>query len=170
MYPYERSLVNKHKDEGFAMLGVNSDPSSLKTTTEDEHINWRNFRDGGPNGSIARAWNISAWPTIYVLDWDRKIRCKNVRGEALSQSVALLLAEQQGRGHFYTDSSALYSSASLMWSGTPRGKIQIRRNRRVPSHQGWCFVADQDEEAHTMQRHRQVLDRGRQLQVEAKKG
>lgn len=172
MYPYERSLVIKHSGEPFVMIGVNSDAyGGLGKTIEDEGINWRNFQDGGPGGSIATRWNVSAWPTIYLLDWDRRIRLKNVRSEALSQSIALLLAEQQGNGRLLGYTSALYSDASPMWSGTPRGKVQIRRNRRVAGHQEWsaCYLGEPDEEhVHTAQRHRAVLNRGRELQEHAK--
>lgn len=172
MYPYERSLVEKHKDELFAMIGVNSDSSAnaLEKTLNDESINWRNFCDGGPSGSIAKRWNVSAWPTIYLLDATGRIRGKNVRGAALGQSVELLLAEQKGNGVFSSEASARYSGASVMWSGTPRGKVQVRRNRRLPGHQGWCWnSADPDEVGHTAQKHQEVLDRGRELQENAKK-
>lgn len=151
------------------MIGVNSDPSErLDTTIKGEHINWRNFRDGAPSGSIATRWNVSAWPTIYLLDWDRRIRLKNVRGEALSQLITLLLAEKRGDGRFRGNTSTLYFNAHPMWSGTPRSKVQIRRNRRVAGHQSWsyCYIGELDDEeyAHTAQRHREVLDRGRELQ------
>ena len=57
-------------------------------------LTWRSWWDGGStNGPIARAWNVSAWPTIYVLDHKGVIRYKNVREQALDKAVDTLLAE-----------------------------------------------------------------------------
>ena len=61
---------------------------------EQEGIMWRSWWDGGSTrGPIARAWNIDRWPTVYVLDQNRIIRFKNVRGEALDKAVDQLLTE-----------------------------------------------------------------------------
>jgi hypothetical protein len=97
MYPHERSLVKKLADKPFALLGVNSDRDleSLQTVLAEENITWRSFWNGpdGTRGPISRAWNVSAWPTIYVLDADGTIRYKNVRGEKMDQALETLLAE-----------------------------------------------------------------------------
>jgi hypothetical protein len=97
MYPHERSLVKKLADKPFALLGVNSDRDldRLQTVIAEENITWRSFWNGpdGTRGPISRAWNVSAWPTIYVLDADGTIRYKNVRGEKMDQALETLLAE-----------------------------------------------------------------------------
>src|SRR5207302_1904720 len=72
MYPHERSLAKKMEGKPFALIGVNSDPDKekLKKRLADEKITWRSFWDGpkGPGGPISRAWKVSSWPTMYVLD------------------------------------------------------------------------------------------------------
>ena len=85
MYPHERSLVARLADKPFALIGVNSDPlETVKVAREDENISWRSFWDGGSTGGpIASAWNVTGWPTIYVIDHEGVIRFKNVRGEAM---------------------------------------------------------------------------------------
>ncbi|MEC8389851.1 MAG: hypothetical protein VXZ49_04150 [Planctomycetota bacterium] len=95
MYPHERSLVKRLADEPFALIGVNSDPKAkVVGALERENITWRSFWDGGnTSGPIASKWNVRSWPTIYVLDHNGVIRCKNVRGEAMDQAVDTLLAE-----------------------------------------------------------------------------
>jgi hypothetical protein len=96
MYPHERSLVKRLADEPFALIGVNSDGDreELKQTLEEENITWRSFWDGGSTrGPISTRWNVSGWPTIYVLDHEGRIRFKNVRGEAMDKAVDQLLAE-----------------------------------------------------------------------------
>ena len=95
MYPHERSLVARLKDKPFALLGVNSDSKAkVKAALKRENITWRSFWDGGDaQGPIATAWNVSGWPTIYVLDHKGTIRFKGVRGEAMDKAVDQLLAE-----------------------------------------------------------------------------
>ena len=58
-----------------------------------EGITWRSFFDGSTSGPIATAWNVSGWPTIYVLDAGGVIRFKDVRGEALDDAIDELLEE-----------------------------------------------------------------------------
>ena len=95
MYPHERSLVERLKDEPFALIGVNSDgdPEALKKTLAEENITWRSFLDGPPGGPIAQAWNVTGWPTIYVIDAEGVIRYKHVQGDALDKAIDELIAE-----------------------------------------------------------------------------
>ena len=99
MYPHERSLVKRLAGEPFALIGVNSDGdrAELKKVLEKENITWRSFwNGGGTSGPISKKWNVSGWPTIYVLDAKGVIRYKNVRGNALDTALAKLLAEMKG--------------------------------------------------------------------------
>ena len=101
MYPHERSLVEKLKDDPFAIIGVNSDADleALQPVLKKENITWRSWWDGGDtNGPIARAWNVRGWPTIYILDHKGVIRFRDVRGEALDRAVETLVAEAQREG------------------------------------------------------------------------
>ena len=96
MYPHERSLVKRLENEPFVLIGVNSDSDreALKKVMEKEQITWRSFWDGGStSGPIATRWNVSGWPTIYVIDAEGKIRYRDVREEALDKAVDELLAE-----------------------------------------------------------------------------
>jgi hypothetical protein len=99
MYPHERSLVKRLENEPFALIGVNSDKDleKLAKRIEEEQITWRSFWNGpkGTGGPISTAWNVSGWPTIYVLDAEGVIRFKNVRGEAMDKAVDELLAEMK---------------------------------------------------------------------------
>jgi hypothetical protein len=71
MYPHERSLVEKYQDKPFVIVGVNSDSNrdQLKKTVVRERLTWRSFWDGGSTqGPIASRWNVSGWPTVYLID------------------------------------------------------------------------------------------------------
>jgi hypothetical protein len=99
MYPHERSLVEKHKDAPFAIVGVNSDPDreALKPTLEKEKITWRSFWNGdkGTGGPISKSWNVKGWPTLYVIDAKGVIRYKTVGSNetAIDASIEKALAE-----------------------------------------------------------------------------
>jgi hypothetical protein len=96
MYPHERSLVKRLANQPFALIGVNSDQDKekLKARMKEEGMNWRSFWDGGSTGGpIASQWNVSGWPTIYVLDQKGTIRYKGTRGEAMDKAVNTLLKE-----------------------------------------------------------------------------
>jgi hypothetical protein len=98
MYPHERSLVEKHAGKPFVILGVNSDPKEkLKSIMDSKTVTWRSFWDGGnTRGPIATRWNVSGWPTIYVLDHEGVIRFKNVREKALDDAIETLMKEAEG--------------------------------------------------------------------------
>ena len=101
MYPHERSLVEKYADQPFAIVGINSDKdrAKLKARMAEENITWKSFFDGGGTGGpIASTWNVSGWPTIYVLDHKGVIRYKNVRGEPMDKAVDALLKEMKKEG------------------------------------------------------------------------
>jgi peroxiredoxin len=95
MYPHERSLVKRLEGKPFALLGVNSDTKDrVRQAMKKENITWRSWWDGGnTEGPIAKAWNVSGWPTIYVLDAKGVIRHKNVREKEMDKAVDELLQE-----------------------------------------------------------------------------
>ena len=101
MYPHERSLVKKMADRPFALLGVNSDEDldKLKERMVEENITWRSWRNGGTtSGPISTEWNVSGWPTIYVIDHEGVIRYKNVRGDDLDAAIEELVAKAEAAG------------------------------------------------------------------------
>jgi hypothetical protein len=101
MYPHERSLVKRLAGKPFALLGVNSDKDRevLKDVMTEKEITWRSWWDGGSTrGPIASQFNVSGWPTIYVLDAKGVIRYKGVRGVAMDKAVDTLLAEIENGG------------------------------------------------------------------------
>ena len=100
MYPHERSLVKRLTDKPFALIGINSDDdrAALKDVLKAESITWRSFWDGGSTmGPIATRWNVTSWPTIYVLDHEGRIRFKNVREDDLDRAVDALIKELPSR-------------------------------------------------------------------------
>src|SRR5450755_3974065 len=71
MYPHERSLVEKFKNRPFVILGVNSDASRdlVNQVVKKEKLSKRSFWDSGStDGPISRRWNVTGWPTCYLID------------------------------------------------------------------------------------------------------
>ena len=94
MYPHERSLVKEMEGRPFALLGVNSDEDldALKVRMAEENITWRSWRNGGSTrGPISTAWNVSGWPTIYLIDHEGVIRHRDLRDEALEEAIHALV-------------------------------------------------------------------------------
>jgi len=98
MYPHERSLVKKYEGRPFVIIGVNSDRDreKLKERMAEENITWRSFWAGSTQGAIPTKWNVSGWPTIYVIDAEGIIRAKNVRGKQLEEWIEKLVTEAEG--------------------------------------------------------------------------
>jgi thiol-disulfide isomerase/thioredoxin len=94
MYPDERDLVKRLKDQPFAIVSVNTDGerSTLQKSIKAGEITWRCWWDG-PKGPICERWNILSYPTVYVLDRDGVIRFKDVRDTRMDRAVMTLLEE-----------------------------------------------------------------------------
>ena len=99
MYPHERSLVEKYKNDPFVIVGVNSDKdrAALKPDLEKNGITWRSFWNGekGTSGPISKTWNIKGWPTLYVIDAQGIIRYKAVGAneEEIDAAIEKALAD-----------------------------------------------------------------------------
>ncbi|MHC4402171.1 MAG: TlpA family protein disulfide reductase, partial [Planctomycetota bacterium] len=100
MHAHERELVERLKDEPFALVHVSGDYShsrdQVKEMMAQGEITWRSFWDGGPDGPIAAQWNIKSWPAVFVLDPHGVIRHRDVRGGALDRAVDALIEETKG--------------------------------------------------------------------------
>ena len=69
------------KDKPFALLGVHVgglDAKGLKDVVTKQNVTWRSFVDAGQAGAgpIATQWNLTATPTMYVIDHQGVIRYK----------------------------------------------------------------------------------------------
>ena len=95
MIPHEKALVERMKNEPFALVGVNTDPDKTlyKKLAAENGVTWRSVWDGSTSGPLCTAWGISGFPTIYVLDAQGKIRHMNLRGPQLDAAVDALIAE-----------------------------------------------------------------------------
>ena len=94
-YPYHRFAMEQYKDDPIVFLGINSDADPetiLESKARGEAPEYRTWWDGhsqpdaeitATEGPIATAWEVFAWPSIYVLDQEGVILHINKRGGAL---------------------------------------------------------------------------------------
>jgi len=90
--------VKKMEGRPFALLGVNSDENleRLRARMQEEGITWRSWRNGGSTeGPISTKWNVTGWPTIYVIDHRGVIRHKDLPHEALEAAVEELVGKAE---------------------------------------------------------------------------
>ncbi|HEY9715419.1 MAG TPA: redoxin domain-containing protein [Chroococcales cyanobacterium] len=86
--------MKEMESKPFTMLGVDSDsPEKLKSIIANGTVTWKCFSDGDPPGPIARAWNVHAWPSIYVIDKKGIIRMKG-HGQDPKPLLDKLVAEE----------------------------------------------------------------------------
>ncbi len=95
MLPHEKALVKRLEAKPFALLGINSDggADALRKILDENGITWRQAVDESTDGPLATKWNVSGWPTIYVLDAKGVIRYRDVRDQQMDEAVTKLLAE-----------------------------------------------------------------------------
>jgi peroxiredoxin len=102
-YPYQRLLLEVMDPEEFVLLGVNSD-ADVEVARQgkiDAELDYRAWWDGyaeeNTKGPIATQWNVTGWPTIYVLDENGIIRRRGPRHEKLITAAKELVAEMNSR-------------------------------------------------------------------------
>jgi thiol-disulfide isomerase/thioredoxin len=126
MFPHQRQLIKQLVGKPFVLIGVNSD-RRLETavrTTNNENLVWRNFWCGpsGRMGPIAKKWNVSAWPTVYLIDAQGVIRYKEIFGPDIDQGIKRLLKEM---GH-----EVSWSQRDAFGQGQP-ARLVLRQSKKL---------------------------------------
>jgi thiol-disulfide isomerase/thioredoxin len=96
MIPHEKQLVKRMQGRPFVLLGVSDDRTddALKDFIKKEGITWPNIFDGY-GGPITRAWKVSGFPTVHLIDVHGVIRYFDIDGEDLDKAVEKLVAEAE---------------------------------------------------------------------------
>ncbi len=96
MIPHERSLVKKLENKPFALIGVNTDSrEAYEAEVESMGVTWRSFMQETTSGPIPTKWNITSWPTIFIVDANGIIRYKDLRDQEMEDAVMILLEEMK---------------------------------------------------------------------------
>lgn len=74
MYPLERMMVEKTKDQPCVLLGINCDERGvLRNIINEKRVTWQCWADG-PSGPISTQWRVDSFPRIYIIDHEGIIR------------------------------------------------------------------------------------------------
>jgi hypothetical protein len=82
-----------YSDQGFVIVGVSFDweQEALVSMVEEKEMAWPHiWEPGREEGELARRYNVRWLPRSFLLDRDGRIVAKDVRGEAISEAVAVL--------------------------------------------------------------------------------
>ena len=102
-YPYQRFMLEHFKDDNVVLLGVNSDEDLevVRTAKKEKGLAYRVWWDGHTEdptgGPIATAWQVHAWPDIYVLDEEGVIRYASVNKAEVVAAVDELVQDRKNR-------------------------------------------------------------------------
>ncbi|MFT5285190.1 MAG: hypothetical protein ACI8TQ_001352 [Planctomycetota bacterium] len=93
--PTLQTLVERHDSDKFVLLGVNTGDSedTFREKSKEFNVTWTSAYQGTESTPIADLYQVVAYPSLYVLDAEGRIRFKDLRGEALLKAVEELLAE-----------------------------------------------------------------------------
>jgi hypothetical protein len=77
LVPKERELAEEMRTKPFVLLDINADETrdEMRAAEKRQEMTWRSWWDG-PNAPISARWNITSWPTIYIVDRKGVIRCQ----------------------------------------------------------------------------------------------
>jgi thiol-disulfide isomerase/thioredoxin len=94
MIPHEREMVERLKEEPFALVSISADEKkeTLTDFLAKEKLPWTHWWNGS-QGGVLEEWEVRYYPTIYILDAQGVIRHKGLRGEELEKAVNSLLEE-----------------------------------------------------------------------------
>jgi len=103
MFPHERSLVERLKNEPFVLLGINTDDKGSDFYREEAKkngISWRSAMDGSTSGPICTKWGIGSFPTLYLIDAKgviRQVWVGSPGDETLDKEIDKLVAESKAK-------------------------------------------------------------------------
>lgn len=88
--PHLIELYKRYKEKGLVILSVtiDTDLESWEKAIKFDGMEWLHVCDTNEKGeSVARKYNVTAIPHIFVLDSSNKIIAENVRGKELEKVV-----------------------------------------------------------------------------------
>jgi peroxiredoxin len=72
LFEAQKKLLTRLEGKPFALLGVNADGD--RKAAARIGLSWPSWSDGGSGGPIATRWDVTAFPTIFVIDHKGVVR------------------------------------------------------------------------------------------------
>ncbi len=98
--PHMRDLKEKYAERPFEILGISADSELADVTgfLEDTDLPWDLWFSGKDKG-VVKAWNITAFPTVFLVDHKGVVVSKNPSDEQLeAMLVGLVYSAEQAAG------------------------------------------------------------------------
>ena len=89
--PNVKAIYDKYHDKGFEIYGISLDDKedAWKAAIAKHGLNWHHVSSlQGWDCPVAKQYNVTGIPRMYILDPDGKIIAMNLRGEELAEFVA----------------------------------------------------------------------------------
>lgn len=92
--PHLQTLVERHKDDPFVLIGVNTGDSvdAYREGLEKFGVSWISAYQG-KTSPIADLFRVTGYPTYVLIDANGKIRERGHSGEAMDEAIVGLLSE-----------------------------------------------------------------------------
>ncbi|VTR93283.1 thiol-disulfide isomerase-like thioredoxin : Thiol-disulfide isomerase-like thioredoxin OS=Singulisphaera acidiphila (strain ATCC BAA-1392 / DSM 18658 / VKM B-2454 / MOB10) GN=Sinac_5190 PE=4 SV=1: AhpC-TSA [Gemmata massiliana] len=101
MVPHEKKRLERMRGKPFALVGINGDEERRKANevAQKNEMTWPSFWNGPERaeGPITKSWNVSVWPTIYVLDAEGVVRFVGTSDEKLDAIVDELIGKVKNK-------------------------------------------------------------------------
>jgi thiol-disulfide isomerase/thioredoxin len=97
--PFERKLMEMYSGRPFTVVGVNcgDEKSKAASVMKEQKMGWPSFFDG-EDGPIVTRWNITVFPTVFLIDAQGIIRLKDTPDDAeLESAIAEALKQAEGK-------------------------------------------------------------------------
>lgn len=95
-FPHMRELEQKYEGRPFEILGISADYALSDVTMfmEDNDLPW-DIWFAGFNQGVVKDWNITAFPTVYVMDHTGMIIAKNPTNTQLENMLGELVSNAE---------------------------------------------------------------------------
>lgn len=92
--PHLQTLVERHNDDPFVLIGVNTgdSPEKYRAGIEKYGVTWISAYQGDSN-PIADLYKVEGYPTYVLVDSTGKIRNRGHSSQALDSDIAKLVEE-----------------------------------------------------------------------------
>ena len=93
--PHLKTLVERHQDDPFALIGINTgdSPADYKKGVEEFGLTWISAFQGQAMTPISDLYKVQGYPTYLVLDVDGTIAYRGHDGKAIDKVIEELLAK-----------------------------------------------------------------------------
>jgi peroxiredoxin len=94
--PQIRSIYDRFRGATFEVIGINSDADlgGLRQFVAANHVDWTTVLDRAPDGPIAKAWRVEAWPATFLIDEGGVIRSRDLAFDNLEAKIAEMLKKK----------------------------------------------------------------------------